>query len=268
MSPPDLLEHLDAVRRLVGIRPMGLFVDIDGTIAPIKVDPAAAVVSGEVRDALATLAERITVVALTGRDVATARGLVGLDSVVYAGNHGAEWLEDGRTSVLPEVQSYVASMHALAENATRRLSGIEGLYIEDKGPTVSLHYRGTHDLSAARDEILAVLRQTPEAHGLAVSEGKMVVEVRPPVAVSKGTALTRMAQRRGLRSVLVLGDDTTDVDAFVAMSNLSGVEGLTAAVLAPDTPAELLAATDYALAGTDAAQALLTWLAGEVGASS
>ena len=74
-----------------------------------------------------------------------------------------------------------------------------------------------------------------------------------------------MAERRGLKSAWVLGDDTTDVDAFVAMSSLSGVEGLTVAVVAPDAPADLLAAADYALAGPEAAQALLTWLAGEVG---
>ena len=263
--PPDLLKHLEALQRLVPIRPMGLFVDIDGTIAPIIADPDAVTVSDEVRDALAALAAHITVVALTGRDVASARRFVGLDSVVYAGNHGTEWLEEGRTSVLPEVQSYVPSMHALAETAKRRLSALEGLYIEDKGPTISLHYRGTDDPSAARDEIHAVLRQTGEAGGLAISEGKMVVEVRPPLPVNKGTGLTRMVRRRGLRSGLVLGDDTTDVDAFVAMRNLRGFAGLTVAVLAPDAPAGLLAAADYALSGTEAAQALLVWLAGEVG---
>lgn len=263
--PPDLLEHLDALQRLVPIRPMGLFVDIDGTIAPIIADPAAVTVSDEVRDALAALAAHVTVVALTGRDVASARRFVGLDEVVYAGNHGTEWLEEGRTSVLPEARPYVPSMHALAETVRRRLSALDGLYVEDKGPTVSLHYRGTDDPSAARDEIRAVLRQTNEARGLAISEGKMVVEVRPPVPVNKGTALTRMVRRRGLKSGLVLGDDSTDVDAFVAMRNLSGFDGLAVAVLAPDAPADLLAAADYALAGTEAAQALLTWLAGEVG---
>ena len=263
--PPDLLEHLEALHRPLATRPMGLFVDIDGTIAPIMPDPTAVTLSAEARGALAALAAHITVVALTGGDVGAARAIVGLDEVVYAGNHGSEWLEDGRTSVLPEVEPFVDSMHALAETAKRRLSGLEGLYIEDKGPSVSLHYRGTHDPAAARDDIQAVIRETPEAGGLAISEGKMVIEVRPPLAVNKGTALTRMVERRGLRSGLVLGDDTTDVDAFVAMRNLSGFDGLTVAVLAPDVPPGLLAAADYAIAGTEATQALLTWLAGEVG---
>ena len=54
-APPDLLEHLDAVRRLAGHRPLGLFVDIDGTIAPIAPTPEQATVSPAIKRSLAAL---------------------------------------------------------------------------------------------------------------------------------------------------------------------------------------------------------------------
>ena len=65
------------------------------------------------------LAPSATVAILTGRDVASARRIVAIDALTYAGNHGAEWWENGRAELLPEVGPYVAGMHRLAGLAGR-----------------------------------------------------------------------------------------------------------------------------------------------------
>ena len=263
---PDLLDHLDAVRRLVGRTPRGLFVDVDGTIAPIAPTPEQATVSPAVRRALVALTRAATVVALTGRDTASARRVVGVAEIAYAGSHGMEWWEDGTASVDPLVRPYVARIHRLAERLGSALADEPGVLLEDKGPTLAVHYRLAADPAAVRERVLAVLGGPGGAGDLRLREGKMLIEVLPPVAVNKGTAIVRTVERRRLASLLVLGDDTTDVDAFEAVRELrarGGPEALAVAV-SGDAPEPLVALADYTLADPAAVETLLTWLAGEV----
>ena len=245
---------------------MGLFVDVDGTIAPIAPTPGEATVSPAIRRALAALSLDATVVALTGRDTASARLVVGVAEIAYAGNHGMEWWEDGTASIEPAVRPYVGRIHRLAAHVGSALADEPGVLIEDKGPSLAVHYRLAADPAAARERVLAVLGGPGGAGDLPLREGKMLIEVLPPVAVNKGTAISRTVERRALRSVLVLGDDTTDVDAFEAARGLraSGAcEALTVAV-SDDAPERLLAAADYRLGDPGAVGTLLTWLVGEV----
>ena len=263
---PDLLEHLDAVRRLAGHRPMGLFVDVDGTISPLVSTPAEATVSPAVRSALAALSAEVTVVALTGRDTASARRIVGVAEIAYAGNHGMEWLEDGTATVEPLVRPYVGRIHRLAAHLGSAMADEPGVLLEDKGPSLAIHYRLAAEPAAVRERVLAVLRGAGGAGDLPVREGKMLIEVLPPVAVNKGTAIARTVERRALASVLVLGDDTTDVDAFEAVRGLrdGGVVEALAVAVSDDAPEALLAAADYRLADPAAVETLLTWLVGEL----
>ncbi len=263
---PDLLDHLEAVRRLAGHRPMGLFVDVDGTIAPIAPTPDEAAVSPAVRRALAALSREATVVALTGRDTASARRVVGVAEIAYAGNHGMEWWEDGTATVEPLAQPYVGRIHRLAGHLRAALADEPGVLIEDKGPSLAIHYRLATDPAVVRERVLAVLGGPGGAGGLPLREGKMLIEVLPPVAVNKGTSIARTVERRALGSVLVLGDDTTDVDAFEAVRGLrdGGATEALAVAVSDDAPEALLAAADYRLADPAAVETLLTWLVGEL----
>ena len=265
-GPPGLLDHLDAVRRLAGHRPMGLFVDVDGTIAPIVPTPEQAAVNPAVRRALAALAGEVSVVVLTGRDTAAARRIVGVAEIAYAGNHGMEWWEDGAATVDPLAEPYVGRIHRVALHLGSALAGEPGVRLEDKGPSLSVHYRLAADPAAVRERVLALLGGPDGSGDLTVREGKMLIEVLPPVAVNKGTAIARTVERRHLASALVLGDDTTDVDAFEAVRELRAagtVEALAVAV-SEDAPERLLAAADYRLADPAAVETMLTWLAAEV----
>ena len=258
---PDLIAHRGEALALLRRPPACVFTDIDGTLSPIVADPLAAAVPDATRSALAALAERIPVVALTGRSVADARRVLRLDTVVYSGNHGAEWWEDGVASVEPAAGPYLDRVRRIAAAVERGIT-TPGVLLEYKGASLSVHYRNTAERSVARSSILDFLGT--HAEGMTIREGKMVVEVRAPVPLSKGEAVRSFIRRKGTASAIVLGDDLTDAEAFAVvreMREAGEVGGLCAAVATADAPAELLASADYALADTEAVGRFLALLA-------
>lgn len=265
-SSTNLMAHLDEVREVFQHPPTGLFTDIDGTLAWIAPSPKVAKISASVRQSLEQLSRRMSVVILTGRDVTSARSLLGLTSVIYQGNHGLESWENRQASVIPEAQPLKRQMQRLTRTARNNLSSRSGLLIEDKGLSVAFHYRQTSDPIKARDSVLEFLAKSPEARGLTIYEGKMVVEARMALPTNKGSALRRVVETRELKSALVLGDDLTDVDSFRMMTQLreEGVlNGISVAIQGLDTPSELLALADYNLSDTESVEIFLGWLAEE-----
>ena len=262
----DLFQHLDEAASVAAVRPCGLFVDIDGTLAPIQPRPDLAAVPPDVCDSLETIAQRMSVAVLTGRSAADGRRMVGSDSLLYVGNHGMEWMEGNREWVAPEAEApYTSDIRALASELAARFADYDGIIVEDKGPTLSVHYRMTADPGNARAAVLDFLAARGRTEGLRVSEGKRVVEVRPPVDLSKGTALARIVQERGLASAIALGDDMTDVDMLLSIRALTASgdlrAGITIAVCGVETPPALVESADYAVSGPEGAARFLRWLA-------
>ena len=261
---PRLLDRIDDAARVLGKRPAALFVDIDGTLADIAPRPGDAVVPPEVSADLAALAERMTIAVLTGRSSAVARRMVGVEAAVYAGNHGAEWRRGRHSVPAPEIKPYLRAIHIAALAAARRFPEGGAIVVEDKGASLSLHYRLAPDPERARAEALAFAQEAGAASGLRAFEGKMVVEIRAPAALSKGTALARVVAERGIKSAAALGDDTTDVAMFEALRGLraqGALDGFAAAVLGERAPAALLEAADYVLDGPGEARRFVRWLA-------
>ena len=73
------------------------------------------------------------------------------------------------------------------------------------------------------------------AEGLKPRFGRKVLELRPPLDASKGTAVRELLRRAGLRRALFAGDDTTDLDAFTALDELE--LGVRVAVASSEGPA-------------------------------
>ena len=219
---------------------------------------SVAAVPPDVRDSLEAVARRMSVAVLTGRSAADGKRMVGSDSLLYVGNHGMEW-------VAPEAAPYTSAIRALAADIVAHFEGYEGLIVEDKGPTLSVHYRLTADPSAARAAVLDFLTARGRTEGLRVSEGKSVVEVRPPVELSKGTSLACIVQERGLAAAIAMGDDVTDVDMLLSVRALTASGALQAdiaiAVCGDETPPALLEAADYTVNGPEGAARFLRRLA-------
>lgn len=259
--PPALLEQ---VRAVLARSPSALLTDLDGTISPIAPTADLASVPDAARRVLATLAQRLALVGVvSGRSVADARQLLGLDELLYIGNHGAERWEAGRAVLAPAAAALTQQLGRVLE-AARRLLPLEGLLFENKGATGAIHYRLAADPVAARQAILETLARLPEASNLTISEGRLVVNLLPPSAPTKGDAVAELVRERGLRGVVYLGDDRTDLDAFRALRQLRSAgqcATLSIGVLSQEAPAEMTTLADAMLPDVDAVVQLLGALA-------
>jgi len=209
-----------------------IFSDLDGTLAPIVADPASASVPAETIEVLEALAERYPLVAcVTGRRALEARGMVGLDTIVYAGNHGLELLEPRAAEPRPapalgdggdKARAFIAGLDGAALAA-------DGLRLEDKGPIQAVHWRGAEDTSRARGAAERIAG-AGEAVGLTPRWGRQVLELRPAVPVDKGSAVRDLVVEHGVELALFGGDDLTDVDAFDALADMVSAGTLRAGV--------------------------------------
>ena len=257
-----LLDHLDSVTALLTPR-LGVFCDLDGTLSPIVGDPMAAHATKEARRSLATIRRLGAYVAVvSGRSAAVARAMVGLRGITYVGNHGLEWYEGGRLRRVPALRRPRSVITRLRDLLTPRLSAW-GVTVEAKEVGLALHFRRAPDPTSARAALEAILNETPEVGDLVRMEGRQVIELRAEAAETKGTAVRRLAERHGLRNLLYLGDDYTDLSAFAAVRQpcLEGIAGLAIAVVDDETAPEVEAAADYVLAGVPEVERFPAWLA-------
>ena len=183
MPPQNFDDAVSMVEDALRCHPAGLFIDIDGTICPIVVNPADALVPSSVKRALRTLRQNVeTVAIISGRSLSDARKTVGVGAIDYIGNHGMEYLHRGRRSVDLAVQAHLPQLRACLRTVQASLDD-SSLTVEDKHVTASIHYRGATDSRAARSMILRAIEQCPPCQTLRVTEGKMVVNILPGVAV-------------------------------------------------------------------------------------
>lgn len=265
LSPLTPLDAAIGVARdALAAEPAGVLTDFDGTLSGIVGDPADARLADGASDALATLAERLAVVAIiTGRAASDARSHADVPGVLVVGNHGVEWLEAGTDVATepPDAPAVAARLDAVLDG----LRTPRGVVVERKGLSATVHYRNATDPGRVRAAILAHV-SAAAAHDVEVREGRMSVELRPRDLGNKGRAAREIVERYGLRGVLVLGDDLTDLDMFAAVADLrdrGAVRGAIVAVDGPDreSPREVVAAADAVLADPAEIAALLGALA-------
>jgi trehalose 6-phosphate phosphatase len=245
----------------------GVFLDVDGTLAPIVGRAEDARVPKETSRALGALAKRYGCVAcVSGRAAAEARRLVGVGGIAYAGSHGAELLEPGsaKAEVLPAFADAAEHVQRFAaERDDRDLRRLR-VRIEDKGPIVAFHWRGVPDEEAANERLNRIAGEA-EQDGLATHWGRKVLEIRPPVKVDKGQAVVELVRRFEVATALFAGDDATDLDAFDALDVLTQHGGLEAAVKvgvsSTEGPAAIVERADLVVEGPDGFVAVLDALA-------
>ena len=213
-------------------RAAALLLDVDGTLAPIVEDHDAARVPPETAGVLAELAERYLLVAcISGRHALDARRIVGLDQLVYAGNHGFELLMPGETQTTPDPRVVDDAGVAAQFTSTldRQALGRVGIRLEDKGPIHAIHWRGAPNMAVAEARAEQIAADATAA-GLDVRRGRLVLELRPVVPVDKGVAVKRLVGTAGASVALYAGDDRTDLDAFRGLRELVAEESLDGAV--------------------------------------
>ena len=240
-----------------------ILLDIDGTLAPIVRHATDAHVPEATRSLLIEIAKRYGVVGcVSGRRAATARQIVAIGTLAYVGNHGGELLRPGATrpEVDPELAAWTARVRAFAARALT--SELQRLRIrgEDKEAIAAFHWRGAPDEDAATAAV-AELAALAEREGFAVHWGRKVLEVRPPVALDKGIGVALLLRDTPATAALYVGDDTTDLDAFRGLRELtqSGSlrSALCVAVDSDEAPPELARESDLTLEGPAGVRELL-----------
>ncbi len=234
----------------------GLLValDFDGTLAPIQDDPDAPEITPANRRAVEQLHDHpdTLVAVVSGRQLADLRPRVGIEGIRYVGNHGLEYTVDGEREVHPEAEAQMDELREVRDELEDRLAEMEGVHVEDKAVTLTVHYRRARNASA--EDVTAVVEDVvAPIEGLKTGSGKMIVEVKPTVDWHKGAIVEWLTDEvpAAWRTVYV-GDDTTDEDAFKVL----GADDFGVLV------GERSTAADYRVPDQAEVSRLLNWLAG------
>ena len=263
-TPPNLLSNLHAVAPLLRARRLGVIVDYDGTISEIAPTPEQARVLPEAARALDGLAGKLALTAvMSGRAASDVAELVDVDGLAYVGNHGAEFLRDEHLELAQEAQAARDAVAAVFEEL-RSAVDLPGMVWQDKSLSATAHFRLASEPDRAAGKLDTALRRAePASRGVDAFWGKMALELRAASGPNKGSATRSLARRFDLDGLLFVGDDTTDVDAMRAVSELSAggaLAGLAVVVLHHDTPAPALRSADYSLDGVPEVGRFLSWL--------
>ncbi len=184
--------------------------DLDGTLTAITTNPGDIVLTPEIRSSLVSLARSAAVAIITGRSRSDALAHLGFHPNFLIGNHGSEglpgWEEKETEFTLLCANWEIQMRHLLHEPE----SG--GIAIENKGTTLSIHYRSAPQQAKARALILKSIRNlTPAPRRVG---GKCIVNLIPAEAPHKGTAMLHLMALSGLSKGFYAGDDVTDEDVF------------------------------------------------------
>ena len=213
----NLIEEI--IRRAETSSHILLFLDYDGTLVPICKEPSLAKLSLNDKRLLEKLSRIpwFSTGIISGRSLEEIRSLVGVKGLFYAGNHGFEIAFQGIVWVHPALNSFKVELQEITRKLKYHTRGINGILVEDKKETVSVHYRKVTGMTPG--EIIKIISMVldPYAEMFTITRGKKVYEVRPNIDWDKGKAVVKLSQLLDLKTKplkIYIGDDQTDEDAF------------------------------------------------------
>jgi trehalose 6-phosphate phosphatase len=199
------------------------FLDVDGTLIDIAEAPDAVNVDAR----LLALLKRLYVACggalalVSGRELSNLDRLLGAFRPPISGQHGLE-RRNSKGSVRTHTEG-LAAKREMRRHLKPVLSRHPGLFLEDKGLTLALHYRQVPQLASYVHRLMRGLI-AGSAGDLCLQTGKRVVEIKP-AGFDKGTAIAEFmaeAPFRGRRPIF-LGDDTTDEHGFGTVNRMGGL---------------------------------------------
>ena len=219
----------ESVAKKIDKNNLFIFLDFDGTLTPIVATPKKAVLSETAKKLLTELSENpnIKLAFISGRRLEDIKSKIKIKNAIYSGNHGLQ-LEGPKIKFEPFISPrYRMIIDRIKSDLGQKIAHIQGAFVEDKGIILSLHYRLVDKKKIA--ELKTIFHETVilhlSSHKIEIKEGKMVLEVRPPVGWDKGkVVLWLMARQRFISGEnkflsVYIGDDVTDEDAFRALKN-------------------------------------------------
>lgn len=230
---------------------LALLLDLDGTLAPIVARPEDVAVLPAAARLLPTVRDHVGLLGfISGRAGSDLRRIVNLEGVAYSGNHGLELvLPDGAVVPAGDPGSAGAVRRFAAAWGERPELRVLGIWLEDKGATLTFHFRTADDPAAAAAFLDREVRPAAEAVGLIAASGRMSLEIHPTAETTKGTAVSSLLDRAPeIRRAVSIGDDTSDVSVWdelrarVATGRLA--DALAIGVASRESPPEVLTGAD------------------------
>lgn len=195
--------YLPALREFLSRDTLMAF-DYDGTLAPIVDDPECAQMRPKTRELLRRIAMQYSAVVITGRRRADILGLMeGIPLLEIIGNHGAEGCWTAPDHIVQQVADWRRELE-------KRLEILEGVVLEDKRYSLSIHYRQSRD----KDVAFKIMQATENLRGARRIGGKFIFNIVSSEAPGKGAALLSLCERFGTPRSIFVGDDDTDEDVF------------------------------------------------------
>lgn len=250
----DLATVVDALR--ADPERTAVLLDFDGTLAPIVDDPAQAAPTDGVPEVLRRLSARYRVVAVvSGRPIAYLQGHLPAGPTLV-GLYGLEHADGDDVVLHPDAEPWRAIVHDVAAKASAELPA--EVLVEHKGLSLTLHFRQHPALSGV---VESWAHEVGDATGLLLRGARRSVELHPPVAADKGTAVA--AALVGCATACFIGDDVGDLPAFDALDRFAEAGGAATRIVVASTETDpaLRRRADLLLDGPDEVLALLEALA-------
>ncbi len=203
-------------------RRLAVFLDVDGTLLALRDTPDEVRSDTALRVRLARLATRTdgALALISGRTLTEIDRIFAPLQLSAAGTHGGEIRHAGTDLSPPSLTRLDAKALAPLEAL---VAANEGLLLENKGVSVSVHYRLRPEFETECRAAMETLHALdPDSTRLLA--GNKVFELTPRSA-NKGAAINRLlgeAPFRGRQPVFV-GDDTTDEAGFAAVNAKDGI---------------------------------------------
>jgi trehalose 6-phosphate phosphatase len=213
----------DSILRFLSAKRAKLFLlDFDGTLAPIVSTPDEARLDGETKRTLTILnkSPRHHLVIISGRSLKDLFSLIRIKNVIYAGNHGLE-IKGGNSHLSKQAKKarkLKSLIHRLAQALKTAFRDYEGVFVENKNFTISLHFRNLlPEQNALFNGFVSFFKKEYKKYPVTWVKGKKVWEIRPDYCWGKGDTVLDLMKRFPGAYPVVIGDDTSDEDMFRAV---------------------------------------------------
>jgi trehalose 6-phosphate phosphatase len=216
------LENLNRIeQQLRGTNRWLYCSDCDGTLADLVDSPEDADLTRSRRALLQRLARRFQgrVAIISGRNLDEVRKLVGVEDLIYAGNHGLEIAGPSLAFIEPAAATRAVDLERLCRDLEGQLDFLPGVKVEYKGLTATVHHRPAEEADQQRAAALLAQIVDEPAGLFRTRQGNGIIEILPRISWNKGSAVLWLAEQLEVQpaGIIYLGNDSTDEDAFAAL---------------------------------------------------
>ncbi len=185
-----------------------LFLDYDGTLVPISINPEDALATPDLIETLKALDLRYRMFIVTGRSLQEIMGFIGPGFNIIALHGAITSLKGDLRYNIPDFEHYEKICHDLYTKKEVYIRQFTGLRIYNKGGNLLFHtgLMPPEYFDSLKDLVYELAQET----GMSVYIGKRIMELRIP-GINKGIAIKKYSA--GMKK-LIAGDDNTDEDAF------------------------------------------------------